>query len=191
MDEITSDGNVVLVIGQQQERLRVCSHSLAHASKPFAAMFQSKWKEGSDLLSENNLVDIPLPEDDTEALRIVCAVIHHRNEMVPRKLAPAAILGVAIVADKYDCISALAYASRTWLQLCDTGAQDRMFLASAAYLLRDAASFREITRSLVLDYDGSYLVLYDEEIESVMPWKVLCKCYCVWNQRSLDLLVWT
>jgi hypothetical protein len=121
----------------------------------------------------------------------MCAVIHHRNDMVPGKLGSAAILRVATAADKYDCISALAFASRTWLRLCETGAQDRMFLAAAAYLLRDAESFREITKSLVLDHDGSYLLLYDEEIESVMPWKVLCKCYCVWHQCSLGSLACT
>jgi len=43
-----------------------------------------------------------------------------------------------------------------------------MFLTATAYPLRNAEAFKRITRALVLDYDGPYLVLCNGEIESAM-----------------------
>jgi hypothetical protein len=96
---------------------------------------------------------------------------------VPQTLAPADILRVAATADKHDCVGALKFASGVWLQLQKTEAQDSMFLTAAAYLFRNAEAFKQITKALVLDYDGSYLVLCNEEIESAMTWKVFCKYF--------------
>lgn len=120
---------------------------------------------------------VPLPEDDSEALRLVCAVLHHRNEVVPQTLAPADILRVAIAADKYDCVGALTFASGVWLRFRKLEAQDLMLLTAAAYLFRNAEAFKQITKALVLDYDGPYLVLCSEEIESAMTWRVFCKYF--------------
>jgi hypothetical protein len=49
-----------------------------------------------------------------------------------------------------------------------------MLLTAAAYVFSNAQAFNEITRALVLDYDGHYLALCTDEVESVMPWKVFC-----------------
>jgi hypothetical protein len=175
--DIASDGDVVLVVGPNRTRLRVSSRSLAGASKPFSAMFRPGWKEGSNLLSQDRPVDIPLPDDNFEALKLICAVIHHRNEVVPQTLAPAEILQVAAAADKYDCIGALTFASGVWLRLREMEAQDLMFLTAAAYLLRNTEAFKQLTQALLLDYDGPYLVLCNEEIESAITWRVFCKCF--------------
>ena len=77
-------------------------------------MLHPKWRQGSDPLSQDRPVDIPFPEDDSEAMRLACAVLHHRNEVVPQTLAPANTLRVAAAADKYDCVGALTFASGVW-----------------------------------------------------------------------------
>ncbi|KAL2825048.1 hypothetical protein BDW59DRAFT_146745 [Aspergillus cavernicola] len=47
-----------------------------------------------------------------------------------------------------------------------------ILLMAAAYLFQNAQAFREITKALVLNYDGSYLALLRKDIESVMDWRV-------------------
>lgn len=52
-----------------------------------------------------------LPDDDPTALTTICAVLHHRNDLVPSVFSGKDILRVAIVADKYDYLSAIHYAA--------------------------------------------------------------------------------
>ena len=173
--EIASHGNIILVVGPKEARIRVSSRSMIGASKPFSAMFGPDWKEGTELLSQDEPLDVHLPEDDPEALKLICAVIHHRNEVVPRDLSPVDVFAVAVAADKYDCVSVLKFASETWLRLREMNAQDMAFLTTAAYILRNAEAFKELTKALVLSYDGPYLELCSEQIESAMTWRVFCK----------------
>lgn len=175
--EIASDGDVVLVVGPNETRIRVSSRSMIGASKPFSAMFSPDWKEGRNLLSQDEPVDVHLPEDDPQALKLICALIHHRNEAVPRKLSPVEVFRVAVAADKYDCVSVLKFASETWLRLREMNAQDMAFLTTAAYILRNTEAFKELTKALVLSYEGPYLALCCEQMESAMTWRVFCKYY--------------
>jgi hypothetical protein len=174
--EIASDGDVILVVGSEA-RIRVSSRSLIRTSKPFSAMFSPEWKEGRKSLSQDELVDVHLPEDDPEALKLICAVMHHRNEAVPRNLSAVEVFRVAVAADKYDCVSVLKFVSETWLWLREMNAQDMAFLTTAAYILRNAEAFRELTKALVLSYDGPYIALCSEQMESAMTWRVFCKYF--------------
>jgi hypothetical protein len=92
-----------------------------------------------------------------------------------RTLAAGDVLAVAVVADKYDCVNALKFASETWLRTSGDEFDNLVLLTAAAYLFRNAQAFKGITRALVLHYDGPYLALCTDEDESIMPWKVFCK----------------
>jgi hypothetical protein len=61
--------------------------------------------------------DVPcqFQSDNAAALKLVCAIIHHRNKMVPQTLAAGDILEIAVTADQYDRIDALKFASGNWL----------------------------------------------------------------------------
>lgn len=48
---IADEGDVILVIGEGKDGVRVSSHVLSCASKVFKAMFSRKFKEGSELAS--------------------------------------------------------------------------------------------------------------------------------------------
>lgn len=102
---------------------------------------------------------VHLPEDDPEALKLTCAVIHHRNKAVPRNLNPVEVLRVAVAADKYDYVDVLKFTSETWLWLREMNAHDMVFLTATAYILRNAEAFKELTKTLVLNYDGPYIAL--------------------------------
>lgn len=147
------------------------------ASKPFSAMFSPEWKEGRSPPNQDEPVHVHLPEDDPKALKLICAVIHHRNEAVPRNLSPVEVFRVAVAADKYDCVDVLKFASETWLWLREMNAHDMAFLTTAAYILRNAEAFKELTKALILSYDGPYVALCCEQMESAMPWRVFCKYY--------------
>ncbi len=172
---IAADGDVILVVGPEQVKLRVHSLFLKVASQPFSAMFRLDWKEGRNMLNQDRPVELLLPEDNAVALELICAVIHHQNNKVPQTLAAADVLGIAVTADKYDCVDALKFASGNWLRPSKTGGGDLMLLAAAAYLFQNAQAFKEITRSLVLTHDGPYITLLCEEVESAMTWRVFCK----------------
>ena len=79
---IATDGDVILVVGPEKAKLRVQSLFLKAASKPFSAMFGPDWKEGHNILDLDALIELPLPENNANALKLICAIIHYRNKKV-------------------------------------------------------------------------------------------------------------
>lgn len=173
--EIAEDGDLVLVVGPENVKILVHSLFLKAASKPFSAMLSPNWKEGQHILDRDGPVELSLPEDHAEGLKHICAVIHHRNELLPKDLKATVILEIAIMADKYDFTGALRFAYEYWLQPQARIPQDTMVIAASAYLFRNAQAFRELTKDMVLDYSGPYPALSCEEVEFAVEWKVFCK----------------
>jgi hypothetical protein len=173
--DISPDGDVVLVVGPRNVRLRIQSQFLRCASKVFGAMFGPTWSEGQGLSKESPR-EVRLVEDDADALRIICCVIHHRNDDVPQYLTPRKVLQIAIEADKYDLNVALKYARAQWLK--PRGSPERVdigYLLAAAFLFGDMDMFVANTLALILHYNGSYLECLDDEITSqIIPWKTFC-----------------
>ncbi|KAM0499011.1 hypothetical protein ACHAP8_005715 [Fusarium lateritium] len=169
---IASDGDLILIVGPEETKLRVRSMFLMTVSKPFAVMLGPNWKEGQDMRDPDGPFHLSLPEDNAIALKIICSVVHYQNKEVPRTLPAGDVLAVAVVADKYDCVNALEFASDTWLRPPGDDPDNLMLLTAAAYLFRNAQAFKEITRALVLGHDGAYHTLSSDEVESAMPWKV-------------------
>lgn len=90
-------------------------------------------------------------EDNVDALRILCFIIHHRNDGVPQSLSPNKVLQVAIEADKYDLTVALKYASIQWLKpRCNAQRVDMGYLLAAAFLFGDVDMFVAHTLTLML-----------------------------------------
>lgn len=173
--DISPDGDVVLVVGSRNVRLRIQSQCLRCASKVFGAMFGPHWSEGQGLSKESPR-EVPLVEDDADALRTICCVLHHRNADVPQSPTPKEVLQIAIEADKYGLNVALKYARVQWLK--PRGSPDRVdmgYLLAAAFLFGDMDMFVAHTLALILHYKGSYLEFLDDEITSqILPWKTFC-----------------
>jgi len=173
--DISPDGDVVLVVGPRNVRLRIQSQVLRCASKVFGAMFGPTWSEGQGLSKESPR-EVRLVEDDADALQIICRVIHHRNNDVPQSLTPKEVLQIAIEADKYDLNVALKYARAQWLK--PRGRPERVdmgYLLAAAFLFGDMDMFVANTLALILHYKESYLEFLDDEIISqIIPWKTFC-----------------
>jgi hypothetical protein len=175
--DIVPDGDCILVVGPDMMKLRVHSLFLSAVSKPFFAMFAPRWKKGDAVFSQSEPSEIFLPEDNATSMRLICAIIHHQNQDVPNNLSAHNILGVAVAADKYDCVCALRFASEDWFRGCNKEAGDLVVLAAAAYLLWNEKAFREITKTMILTHSGPYHKLCSVEVESVMDWKVFCECF--------------
>ena len=79
-----ADGDVILVVGP--EKVKLCDHSvfLKATSRPFSAMLGPNRKEGRDMLGQDVLVELPLPEGNAAVLKLVRSIIQHRNESVPQ-----------------------------------------------------------------------------------------------------------
>ena len=177
LSDIAPDGDVVLVVGPQHVRLRVHSQCLRCASKTFGVMFGPDWSEGQGL-SKNSPQEIPLVDDDADALRTICCIIHHRNDAVPpsQSLTPKEILQIAITSDKYDLGIALKYASAQWLKPRDCAdMMDMGYLLAAAFLFDETELFAANTLALILQCKGSYLELMDDKVlNEFLPWKTIC-----------------
>jgi hypothetical protein len=158
--DISPDGDVVLVVGPRNVRLRIQSQCLRCASRVFGAMFGPTWSEGQGLSKESPR-EVRLVEDDADALRIICCVIHHRNNDVPQSPTPKEVLQIAIEADKYDLNVALAQ----WLKPRGKPEREDMgYLLAAAFLFGDMDMFVAYALTLILHYTGSYLEFLDDKI---------------------------
>lgn len=110
-------GDVEFLIGapDNAQSLRVSSKILGLASPVFAALSSPKYFEGSALLGSNKIPRIALPDDEPEALVLICHALHHQRA-TPRHIAFGLLEKAAIVCDKCDLGVVLAPWSGLWMQ---------------------------------------------------------------------------
>jgi hypothetical protein len=93
----------------------VSSKHMMLASPVFKAMLQaSTFKEGQKL-SAAGKVEVPLPEDDPNAIEVALNIIHGRNKLVPRVLSLELLTSVSLLVDKYQMAEAVQCFSDTWI----------------------------------------------------------------------------
>jgi hypothetical protein len=95
-------GDAILIIGSDtasQQPVLVSKTAMIMASPVWKAMFERHWKE-------NESTEIPLPDDDVEAMLLVLRIAHLRFHELPRTfgLSMDALLKLAVVCDKYDLV---------------------------------------------------------------------------------------
>ncbi|KAF2089221.1 hypothetical protein K490DRAFT_36740, partial [Saccharata proteae CBS 121410] len=166
--EMYPEGDVVLIIGSKKQQIRVDSACMKSASPVFRAMFGPHFSEGQGL-SNASPKNIALPDDGYQAMRLLCAIIHHRHEIPPEDQSPRQIFDVVILSDKYDCHALLFYPSFQWLVPKPShSVEDLLFLIGASYSLKQAAAFARITRALIYDNSSRYKFLYFS-LSNIMP----------------------
>jgi hypothetical protein len=162
--DISRNGDVIFVVGPEEVRLRVNSECLRAASNAFDAMFKPEWSEGQNL-SKELPTEIPLPEDDADAMRTICCIVHHRNDLVLRRLTTKEILQIAIEVDKYDLKVALMYAILEWLKpQANAEMEETGHLLAASFLFGNEDAFMTHSLELIFNYSGSYLSLLDDDV---------------------------
>nr|XP_036586651.1 BTB/POZ domain-containing protein [Colletotrichum truncatum]KAF6797208.1 BTB/POZ domain-containing protein [Colletotrichum truncatum] len=189
---VVPDGDVILVVGLGEEttELRVDSLILKRASRVFAAMLGPRFKEGQKLLDRGSSepVKINLPDEDPEIMELILNILHHQNSRVCQIAAADSILEVAVVADKYDLVDALKYASQMMLHYHEPSIEhltvgDLWRLGLAAGLLNEAKAFEKVTRTLVWNHTVPYIQLVDAE-DVVDIEFALRMCYLLEKERQ-------
>jgi hypothetical protein len=140
--------------------LAIASCCLAIASPVFNKMLSSQLKEGvGNRSTSGHPFLIPLPEDDAEALTLLCNAIHHRG--IPRNPSLACLKSLAIVCDKYDCVSVFAAWGELWLRthIESTGAKNLNDLLFVAYVLDLPDAFQRISWEILKAQAGTFVNL--------------------------------
>jgi len=111
--KIATNSDIILVVGTEKRKLLVNSSVLKNSSKAFNAMFGPHFSEGQDLpgISPKEVI---MPEDNANALTIICSIVHLRNDLIPDSLTSSEILEIA-AADKFDCVTRLKVHTAQWL----------------------------------------------------------------------------
>ncbi|OAP54365.1 hypothetical protein AYL99_11466 [Fonsecaea erecta] len=150
-----------LVIEIDHERLRISSKVLSLASPVFNVMLRSGFKEGNVQTTDDSPRVIPLPEDDLEAFKLVCRVIHFQLDHIPQELKIESLEKLALVCDKYQCTVAMRHCAALLLQrLSDTyvaSELNRQLLV--AFLLDLPTAFSDISWRLMQAQAGSFEAL--------------------------------
>lgn len=156
MITIAEKGDIVLIVDKLEVQLRVDSYLLRAASAPLNVMFGPHFKEGQGL-DPNKPKDIRLEEDDSEAMILICQVIHHKNASVSKKI-PAKLLGkTAQLADKYLLQDTMCFAIEKWFEVDDEqDLKDLGTLLDVAIKFRLERGFQNAIRQLVLNIADSY-----------------------------------
>lgn len=165
--EIDPNGDIILVLNmicltnqeQTKMRLQVSSLFLSSGSPVFQIMFTGDFEE-AHLLRENVAsgmkTEINLPEDNAEAMKELCEIIHHR-EIKDNALAPRGLDSVwetTILAQKYDCLHLVKdrfdcylYRTQKWNTCTDMEAIVKVLVLSS--LLENDMAFRGASEAII------------------------------------------
>ncbi|TGO50523.1 hypothetical protein BOTNAR_0389g00010 [Botryotinia narcissicola] len=95
------------------DHILVSLKQMCLASPVFKAMLQGEFKESVTLKTMGKL-EVPLPDDNPTAMKILINIIHGRMSMVPLKVALELFCQIAIVVDKYQCREVVQLLPPVW-----------------------------------------------------------------------------
>jgi len=149
---IDEDGDILVQTSSKE--LLVSSKILALASPVFKAMFNSKFLEGSTIRSVQNPLELPLPDDDPDALAVLFHTLHFSSKRKFLKLGADLQLDVAQLSDKYDCTTSMYGESGRWLRSLSEGDHESSILwksSNIAFLMGHIDEFSTLTTKLILN----------------------------------------
>lgn len=98
-------------------------------------------------------IEVPLPDDDVDAMTAMCLTLHFKNSGQSEKPQVQKVRMLATLADKYDCLEAIKFFAKCWLQgtgiNSGSSCADATALVEAAWLLNDSTAFKLATSVLV------------------------------------------
>ena len=103
------EGDVILRVGPQDDAtsIRVSSTILILASPVFKATLSPNFAEGQASFSKASPLQLPLPEDDPEAMLSICSQLHYCGMKLTSPLRLDFVIKLAVLCDKYDLSRAL------------------------------------------------------------------------------------
>ncbi|KAF4979602.1 hypothetical protein FZEAL_4231 [Fusarium zealandicum] len=116
---IVNDGDVVLVVGPEQQKIRVSADLLRQSSPVFKAMLDSNMKEGLALsLRANNAppTEIELPADSALIVWLAYRFLYCSHPVL-ENISTVQMRDVAILANKYQMTERFRFPGKFWLQV--------------------------------------------------------------------------
>ncbi|CAK1360672.1 unnamed protein product [Cercospora beticola] len=180
---IAADGDVILVASKKDhtKKLRVSSSILSNASPVFKAMFGPHFREGHQLRNSTEPLEVPLPEDDTRGLRLMCQMLHswQRGFDVHDFNAIISLHNTAVLLQKYQSLDPLRWQMsgflHNWLyKYRHVDCIDMVIEAVAAtYLIGDESGFQRATAHLINKCEDGVTELVNDPIIETIPVRVL------------------
>ncbi|KAL0264182.1 hypothetical protein SLS55_000128 [Diplodia seriata] len=155
--EMAPRGDVIFVLDGGKMKLKVSSTVMSLASPAFNAMFSPDrpWTEAQDL-SEHHPKEVPLCDDDPEAMKLICEFLHHQHDPDKNVVPTQQVFKqVALLAHKYLLQSSLRCYSERWLKAHIkrarvTGYEYHHDLLAIAHLLDSPELFTLISKDFVV-----------------------------------------
>jgi hypothetical protein len=162
--EIDRDGDVTLQLtkhtdggsGDSIRSILVSSKALSLASPVFAAMMGPRFREGQRS-ALGTLDPIPLPDDDADAMIILCHIFHFSYSALPARVDLDLFKNLALLCDKYDCVTSLRFISEQWLLMWEntTKKEELETLLFISYLFDRAERFSALSTKIVKGFSGN------------------------------------
>lgn len=162
--EIDRNGDVTLQLTKNlpdgsddgMRSLLVSSKVLELASPVFAVMLSPRFREGQRSAG-GKLDPIPLPDDDAEAVTILCHIFHFNYAALPAKPELKLFKNLALLCDKYDCVAPLRFISEQWLLKWEATAQEEELeiLLFISYVFDRAERLAALSTRIVKEFGGN------------------------------------
>ncbi|OKL58352.1 hypothetical protein UA08_06013 [Talaromyces atroroseus] len=99
-----------------QSRLPLHGGFFWSSSPVFKAMLNGNFKEGqSNASSKDHAQEICLPEDDTTSFVLLSKILHHQQSVTSKFPDASALLALATLCDKYQCVGAVGVYFDKWI----------------------------------------------------------------------------
>jgi hypothetical protein len=132
----------------------VSSYALSLTSPVFQATFAGSPPPHIRKVSEDGAPNtiISLPDEDGDAMFVLCNILHLRNDKLPARVSPNVLRRLGALAQKYECVIAAGRATVQWF--------DALYFADditniweiieAAFLWDEATFFARFTSKWIL-----------------------------------------
>ncbi|GKU16407.1 unnamed protein product [Fusarium langsethiae] len=161
-EDFAPDGDVVFIV-QGKTRVRVHSAVMKCAYSVFAAMLKPNFKEGRALAESGDTpVEIPLPEDDSEAFGWVCRALHRQADTRLWKPTLTQLASIWLLVDKYNLKGSMQLSPDLWTsESIEERYSDHAFwiFAVTSLKLREAEHFETATRELILKSETPFITI--------------------------------
>lgn len=160
----------ITLITKEDTWIPVSSNILRNSSRVFDALLGTGFKEGNSFQEhiasgDPSPFEVRLPDDDPEAMKLLAAAIHRRNNFIPGNIDAENLLNFAYLVDKYHCSAAIQQTSGQILRnLSDILVQehyDEPLLS--AFLLDHAEGFKGLTERIAEQFTAAELEDFEEQ----------------------------
>jgi hypothetical protein len=110
---IDPHGDLQLIVGGSEVLFQVCSRALARSSPVWNGMLYGQFAEGKEQ-QNGDLWEVPLLEEDPDALRVILFIVHCNFEALPTKVPFDLFFRLTVLSDKYDMVAFLKGFWRRW-----------------------------------------------------------------------------